>query len=156
MRSHHDPRPRKCSGNTQARTEPSTVNGGAVMLPWVEKPWPSGEGEVTSRTESVKFGFPSRRDGPFSFHQPAADQVAQGAGQQPAEYVGHIVIAAPDCRDTHEHKHRKHGPEQPPAVPPRAPQCRRRTGHVSRREGRTAHPSEMLDEAHHCGERSSG
>ena len=33
--------------NTQARTEPSTVDGGAVMLLWVEKPTPLGGGEVT-------------------------------------------------------------------------------------------------------------
>jgi hypothetical protein len=33
--------------NTQARTEPSTVNGSAVMLPWAEKPTPLGAGEVT-------------------------------------------------------------------------------------------------------------
>src|SRR5437879_5084083 len=40
-------RPRQQFRNTQARTEPSTANGDAVMSPWVEKPTPLGDGEVT-------------------------------------------------------------------------------------------------------------
>src|SRR5215469_13729814 len=45
--SHHYQRPCKRGRNTQARTEPSTGNGGAVMLLWVEKPAPLGDGVVT-------------------------------------------------------------------------------------------------------------
>ena len=40
---------------TQARTEPSTVNGGAVMLPWVEKPSLSGDGV---RHTLLRDGYP--------------------------------------------------------------------------------------------------
>lgn len=43
--SHHYQRPCKRDRNT--RTEPSTGNGGAVMLLWVEKPAPLGDGVVT-------------------------------------------------------------------------------------------------------------
>src|SRR6516162_5607731 len=93
----------------------------------------------------LQLGFGSSRDGSFSFHQPTADQVAQGAREQPAEYVRGVVITAPEGRDAHEHKHRKHRPEQPPAVPPCAPQGRRRTGYVSRREGRTANGSSQTE-----------
>src|SRR5439155_9507525 len=54
-------------------------------------------------------------------HQPRADEVAQGAGDDAAENIGDIVVASPNCGNTHCSDERQDDPEEPAPVTPGSP-----------------------------------
>src|SRR5262249_4414904 len=85
-------------------------------------------------------------------HQQETDEIPERAGDHATENVGDVVVASPDCGDTHRCDQWQHDPEKPAAMAPGSPHRSDGASDVLGRKCGAADATIVLDEIDRGGE----